>query len=199
MLGTRLAGAGAASQWQPGRRPPAALPAAACGFTPPYWAVMGATVITSAGRRSSSKWLMHHAYRHQRDSLREREISGPLTAVDPTAAASIWKHVTTVPLREVTLWERSCPARHVRRGCYRLGLAAHLPIVESTANPKVGSRWRCGHLCAAMLHHPAPPSAAARPVIDAIGAADDTRAIICRPPRSFDHSSERFVETSRRS
>ncbi|MBD9313860.1 hypothetical protein F1918_21070, partial [Mycobacterium tuberculosis] len=51
----------------------------------------------------------------------------------PLVAASIWKHVVhRVPLRyEATLWSVVFPLGMYGVGAYRLGLAAHLPIVES--------------------------------------------------------------------
>ncbi len=72
------------------------------------------------------------------------------------------------------------------RSAWRRGripnLAAHLPSSEASANSKVRSRWRCGrHLRCHAAHLAATIGRSGRSS-HAIRAADDTHAIICRPP-----------------
>ncbi|WP_328516204.1 tellurite resistance/C4-dicarboxylate transporter family protein [Mycobacterium canetti] len=167
-------------------------------LTPPYWVAMGATAITVlAGER-----IVEMA-----DTpiviVTRGLVAGTSVAfwafgtwlIPPLVAASIWKHVVhRVPLRyEATLWSVVFPLGMYGVGAYRLGLAAHLPIVESIGEFEgwvALAVWTITFV--AMLHHLAATIGPSGRSSHANGAADDTHAIICRPPRSFDHQVRAF-------
>lgn len=167
-------------------------------LTPPYWVAMGATAIT----------VLAGAHIVEMADAPMAIVTSGLVAgasvvfwafgpwlIPPLVAASIWKHVVhRVPLRyEATLWSVVFPLGLYGVGAYRLGLAAHLPIVESIGEFEgwvALAVWTITFV--AMLHHLAATIGRSGRSSHAIGAADDTHAIICRPPRSFDHQVRAF-------
>lgn len=157
-------------------------------LTPPYWVAMGATAIT----------VLAGAHIVEMADAPMAIVTSGLVAgasvvfwafgpwlIPPLVAASIWKHVVhRVPLRyEATLWSVVFPLGMYGVGAYRLGLAAHLPIVESIGEFEgwvALAVWTITFV--AMLHHLAATIGRSGRSSHAIGAADDTHAIICRPP-----------------
>ncbi|AFE12979.1 hypothetical protein MRGA423_10865 [Mycobacterium tuberculosis RGTB423] len=135
-------------------------------LTPPYWVAMGATAIT----------VLAGAHIVEMADAPMAIVTSGLVAgasvvfwafgpwlIPPLVAASIWKHVVhRVPLRyEATLWSVVFPLGMYGVGAYRLGLAAHLPIVESIG--EFEGLGRVGGVDDHLRCHAAPPSRHHRP------------------------------------
>lgn len=172
-------------------------------LTPPYWVAMGATAIT----------VLAGAHIVEMADAPMAIVTSGLVAgasvvfwafgpwlIPPLVAASIWKHVVhRVPLRyEATLWSVVFPLGMYGVGAYRLGLAAHLPIVESIGEFEgwvALAVWTITFV--AMLHHLAATIGAAAghrtpsgPLMTPMPSSAARRG---RSTTKF----ERFVETSR--